>query len=134
MPASQYSSNANLKTLLKFKNLRGKLKKDFAFKTEPYSKILVWKNLKFIWHFFQTWCFLFLSGYNGNMTPEGLLFSPHSHKLLAVLTFIRFCRHFYIKKYEKLFHISEILFQLCYVFPRILTQFCTGFFLMHCSL
>ena len=35
-------------------NLRGKLQKDFAFETELYSKISVWKNLKFSQHFFQT--------------------------------------------------------------------------------
>ena len=38
MSASQCSFNAHLKTKLKFKNLRGRLKKDFAFETETYSK------------------------------------------------------------------------------------------------
>ena len=41
MSASQCSFNANLKALLKLKNLRGKLQKDLAFETERYSKILV---------------------------------------------------------------------------------------------
>ena len=43
MSASQ--CQANLKTYTE--SLGQKLKKDFAFETEPYSKVWVWKNLKF---------------------------------------------------------------------------------------
>ena len=84
MSASQCSFNANLKTLLKFKNLRGKLKKDFAFETERYSKILVRKNLKFIWHSFQTFLsflflfiYLFIFWYNWKMTSQRVCSSLH---------------------------------------------------------
>ena len=74
--ASQCSFSANLKTLLKFKNLQGKLKKDFAFEAEYYSKRLVWKNLKFIWHSFQTSVF-FLSRHNDNVTSQRVCSSLH---------------------------------------------------------
>ena len=76
-----------------------RLKKIFAFETELYSKISIWKNLKLIWHSFQTFLFfIFVSTQKGNDIPEDLFVSPHSHKLLTEFNFIRFCRHFNIKK------------------------------------
>ena len=135
-------------------NLREKLKKDFAFETELYSKMSVWKNLKFIRHSFLTleavarrcsvrkgvlrnfarpafllkkrlwhscfslnlakflrtpvlqnisggcfWNFCLFRFCLDTKRTWHLLLSPHNHKLFIEFNFIRFCRHFDIKKY-----------------------------------
>ena len=68
-------------------------KKVFAFETELYSKISVWKTLKCIWHSFQSFVFfIFISTQRGNDIPESLSVSLHSHKLLTEFNFIRFCQ------------------------------------------
>ena len=113
----------NVKLILKHKDiLRGKLKKDFAFEIEIYSRTSVWKNLKFIWHCIQAleavaWrcsvrkavlrsfarsATLFCEISKNTFFTEHLcwlFFSPHNHKLLTEFNFIWFCQHFDIKKY-----------------------------------
>ena len=103
------------------------LKKYFVFETELFSKISVWKNLKFSQQFIKLWKKspegvlyekVFLEISRGlqffkkeilaqnflripflQNTSGGCFFFPHNHKLLTEFNFIRFWRHFDIKKY-----------------------------------
>ena len=85
---------------------------------------MVWKNLKLIWHTFETSTtfvfFIFVSTQRGHNMLECLLVSPHSHKLLTEFNFIQFCRHFNIKKYLKSF---KVLFFFYVIFPLLMYVF-----------
>ena len=52
-----------------------------------------------------------------------LFFFPHNHKLLTEFNFIRFCRHFDIKKYLKSFKVllffSTMFPLLMYIFKKM---------------
>ena len=102
MSASQCGFNANLETRVKFKNLRGKLKKEFAFETKLYSKISAWKNLKFIRRSFQILSFPVCLDTMETWRPRGSVFSPHSHKLLIEVNVIRFLNYEILKVFQNL--------------------------------